>query len=163
MKKSDFYNRNFGYILSKDDRLETPIYVADTLKELADYLGMSESGASRLLTRDVAYRMKNHVKIERVQLYDYVYIIYDKDIYTPLYVALDTKTLAKKSGYSKGAIISALYGRYYNKISPFNLSCIDLFDYDDNYAQYIRECLQQDKVTKSYQEYLELTEGIQWN
>ena len=162
MKKSDFYNRNFGYILSKADRLETPIYVADTLKELADFLGICESGASRLCSREVGKHIKNNLKIERVQLYDYVYIIYDSDIYTPLYVALDIKTLAQKSGYSKSAIISTLYGRYYAKISPFNLSCIDLFDYDDNYAQYIRDCLQQDKVTKSYQEYLELTEGIQW-
>lgn len=158
MKKSRYDNRNFGYILSKDDRLETPIFVADTLKELADYLGISESGASRLLTREVAYRMKNHVKIERVQLYDYVYMIYDKDIYTPIYVASNIDDLVKKSGYSRGSIISTLYGNYYVKISPFNLSCIDLFDYDDNYAQYIRECLKVKQVTKSYQEYLEFTE-----
>ena len=161
MKKSSYDNRNFGYILSKDDQLEIPIVVTDTLKEMANYLGISESAVSRLCNRKVKIHFKK-LKIERVQLYDYVYVIYESDIYNPLYVAQNINELVKKSGYAKGTIVAMIYDRQYPKISQFSVSCIDLFDYDENYAQYMRECMQVDKVTKSYIEHLEFAEGIQW-
>lgn len=157
MKLANYDNRNFGYVLFQDDKFELPIFVGDTLQEVADYLGISLSATSRLLSRNPDMRIKKR-KLERVQLYDYVYIIYELDINHPIYVAQDINELAKKSKFSKTSIVDVLYNRRHPLQRKYKVVCIDLFEFNINYANYIKECLCEDVVTKSYEDYLELRE-----
>lgn len=152
MKKSQFDNRNYGYILSKDDYFEFPIIITDTLQEIADYLGISLSAVSRLYTRKPTRHIKA-LKIERVQLYDYVYMIFNNDITSPSYVARDILTLANKSRQILSTIREYLYYSNKKHYKHFKVCCIDLFEQPESYRQYIQECLKVDKVTKSFEEY----------
>lgn len=135
----NYENKNYAYIVSGKDELESIYFVGDSMQEVADYLGIDISAVSRFFNRE-----NNHInrKIERVKIYDYVYIIYEKTIDNPTYIAYTPYELAQISGFPLSSILSTLHPRKDRKktllYGRYKVSCVDLLDLDFSLA----DCLQ---------------------
>ncbi len=157
MKKGDVKFREYAYLVCTTDDLQLPIYVADTMQEVADFLDITLSGMCHNINRFVSYHLKGRC-VERVKIYDYVYVAYENDIRHPLCVARTLKELAHKLGCS----ITTVSGTYYNrkeqsrkgkKLPPrkiqgkYLIKSLDLLELDINFAEFLRQCLGKGKIS----------------
>lgn len=157
MKKGDSKYRNYAYLVYANDTYELPMFVADKLEGICSYLNISLSAVSHYINRNNKVRIKNRI-IERVKIYDYVYIIFETDISHPLFVARDMQSLIKKSGYSMANLDRVLYNRprqpsKKGKIQicklegKYFVKCIDLLDLDINLANFLNSCADKETIT----------------
>ena len=63
---------NYCYIAYKNDEYQFIKYITDTKKEMSKSLNITISGLSRLMSR----RVFSKLKIERVQIADYCFVVY---------------------------------------------------------------------------------------
>lgn len=161
MIKTDYENRNYAYVVYEYDHfLENIIYVADSLQEMADYLGVTLSEASRLVSRRVV-KHYNHIAIERVRIYEYVYVIYENNLTRPYCVAKNINELSKKSKIPYSSLLTnlshakyKLRGKYNQRkklLNKFYADRVDLLDLDFNLAEFLRNCLKQNIVTENFE------------
>lgn len=167
MIKKNYDIRNYVYIASTTDEYENITEIADTMKELADLLKIDESAVSRMLTRHTNNESKKYLKgrkIERVKIYDYVFIVYEHDITQPLYVSRDLHNISKMSGFSLSALAGALYNRQeYERKRKSNkpqirklqykylIQRVDLLDLNFELAQYLESCIDKGKILELYE------------
>lgn len=168
MKKGHWAYRDCVYIAYAKDEFQLPVYVTDTMEEMCDYLGISLSGVSHNIERFSKVCGKKF-SIEQVKIYDYVYIIFETDIYHPLYVARDIHSLANKSGCSRHAIDRTLYNRKEKskkgkELPPcrlkgkYQVKCVDLLDLNLNLAEFLNSCADKETITPG--EIEDFNEGV---
>ena len=171
MIKSDYDAKNFVYVLSTNDELEHILAVVDTMQELADILNLDLSSISRYVSRhsngENLTKYKNR-KIERVKIYDYIYVIYEHDLTKPLYVSRDIKKLKQLIGCSFSSITRALHDRpkYIPKLKKlptkhklfgkYMVKQIDLLDEDINLAKYLESCIDKENITTNFNDFMEV-------
>jgi len=169
MIKANYEAKNYIYILSTTDEYEYIIALADTQQEMADFLGVHFTAICQVFNRharneNIKY-FKGH-KLERVKIYEYVYVIYEQELTSPLYVSRDLNNLAKMSEFSKTMLTASLYNydnhnRKRKQHSPqvhkvkgkYFCKQIDLLDLDTNLARYLESCIDKGKITTSFEDF----------
>lgn len=166
--------RNYIYVLSTTDEYEHIIHVADTMQDMANLLGVDLSTISHLFNRhdknENIIFTKNR-KLERVKIYDYVYIIFKDSIYYPLFVSRDINKLSKISSYSTNTISASLYNQKsgykprkkinkqpaHRKIQgKYLVKRVDLLDLDLSLSSFLESCIDKGKITQTFEEFLEI-------
>lgn len=176
MKKGAFDARNYVYVLSTIDEYEHILDIADTQQDIANALGIRLDSVNKYVNRhlrdeNIIY-IKNR-KIERVKIYDYVYVVYEKDISSPLYVSRDLNNIAKMSEFSRLSLTYALYNyqvykRKRKRLKPqifklqgkYLFKQVDLLDLDINLSKFLESCIDKGKITKSLSDDFENIEEI---
>lgn len=165
MIKGNYDARNYIYVLSTIDEFEHIIEIADTQQDMADLLGIDLSAVNKFLNRHVKNEnvvfIKNR-KLERVKIYDYVYIVYEKNISSPLYVSRDLKNIATMSGFSRLSLTNTLhnrleYERKRKRAKPqvhklqgkYFVKQVDLLDLDINLSKFLESCIDKGEIKTS--------------
>ena len=165
MVKGNYDARNYIYVLSTIDDFEHIIEIADTQKDLANILGIHFTSISHFFNRHE--RNKNILyikgrKVERVKIYDYVYIVYENDISSPLYVSRDLNNISKMTTITLPTLSGVLHNRmtydrkrkhstpHIHKLQgKYFIKQVDLLDLDINLANYLESCIDKGKISKS--------------
>lgn len=125
---------NYCYIAYKDDKYQFIECVADTKKDLAKSLNMTISGLSHLINRGTFYKLK----IEKVQIADYCFVVYKKGLTTIddiVFISRSFESIAKKFKVNKFCLSKIL--KFFFRPNSFKLAvdCTKLFfDINDKYC-----------------------------
>ena len=177
MIKTNYDARNYIYVLSTIDDLEYIIEVADTQQEMADILGVNLSSVCRLFIRHA--RNENVIfyknrKLERVKIYDYVFIVFEKDISSPLCVSKDLNKLAEMCQCSKYNLLDCLHNYEKSKAGKqqykknnvrklqgkYFIKQIDLLDLDISLSKFLENCIDKGRITTRFNADFETLEDV---
>ena len=173
MIKTNYDSRNYIYVLSTIDDFENILEIADTMQEMADILGVDLSAISRFVSRhskgeSLIYRDR---KVERVKIYDYVFVVYEKELSSPLLVSRDLNNISKMTNVSRTTLSNVLYNRpvcerkrkhstpqIHKLQGKYFLKQVDLLDLDINLSMFLESCIDKGQITKSLEDYESMEE-----
>ena len=161
----DKYNKNYVYIATTVDKYEYIIEMADSLNKLSKQLGLTEAAAFKQIKRlqlNPNLKKLNTYNVERVEIFDYVYIIC-KDIKQPLYVAHNLKQLAKISNYSLTTLTNTRLHREFtnNELKAITektaqlkggyiVAIVDLLELDFELSEFLESCIGKTEITETF-------------
>lgn len=152
---------NFCYVVYNNDKYQFIEYIADTRKELADCLHLTESGLSHLIKRNI-YR--SNLKIEKVQIADYCFVVYKKGIISLeniVFISRSFDYLSKKFKITNALMSEILKFFFYPHTYKLRINCkkqcykinerygiglIDLLDLDNIALQNIENIMLNGKI-----------------
>jgi len=161
----DKCNKNYVYIATTTDKYEYIIEIADSLNKLSKKLGFTEAAAFKQIKRlQNNPNLKKYAKqnIERVKIFDYVYIIC-RDIKQPRFVARDLKELAKISNLAYSTLANTRIHREYlnnelkaitEKTEQLKFGCVvavvDLLELDFELSEFLESCIGKTEITETF-------------
>lgn len=140
---------NYCYVAYKDDNYQFIEHIADTKQDLAKSLKISISGLSHLMYR----RTFHKIKIERVQIADYCYVVYKNgftNIDDIVFISRNFEIISKKFKVNNACLSKLLKfffcpnsyklrvdckKEYFKINEKYCIGLLDLFDLDSRDLQ----------------------------
>ncbi len=150
---------NYCYILYHDDEFKYIEYVADTQREIADYLNINDSVISRHLIGKFSHR-KGFYICERIQIHDYCFVVYEKYTDNIIFASKKLEDISKKFKVSLATLKVFLRrffhpnsfkirsdGRFPNRFinGKYSLEAVDLLDLDSYSLQNLTNLIESGK------------------
>lgn len=175
MIKTNYDARNYIYILSTIDDFEHILEIADTQQEMADLIGVHFTAISQFFNRHARNENILYIKgrkLERVKIYDYVYVVYEKEISSPLYVSRDLNNISKMTNVQRSTLSNVLYNKnkherkrkhstpqVHKLQGKYFLKQVDLLDLDINLSMFLESCIDKGQITKSLEDFENMEEN----
>ena len=143
---NSFRDVDYVYVVYYNDELELPMFVSSKLEDVANYLGITFTAVSKMVSRKVSYFV-NSLRVEKVLVSDYVYVVYRDCIEHPIYVVRTINDLSSILGMSFNSLYS-LYFRSFGSIystdvlslNEYNIVRVDLLDLDFDLYDILIDC-----------------------